>query len=353
MPRRLLAAMTALLLLWPLGGCASREEAVADPRRFTRSFLGCMDTVVTLTVYCRTSGEFDAAAQYVDEELRRLDAVFDIYDPFSTVSAVNVSAGKGVPTLSRDVADLVEYCRTMQGQVPGVNVAMGGVLRLWHTAREQGNPPAADALRQAGEHASLSAVRTAGEQVEILDRELSLDFGAVAKGYAARMIARGLKAMGLTDFLLDCGTSTIVCAGSPPGKQGWTVALRNPDATLNLSGAPDPPPYLGTLTLRGKSLGVSGDYQQYFVSNGTYYSHIIDPGTLQPAARYRTVCVVTPDPCDADYLSTALFALPYDQGRKAAENLPGMEALWVMPDGGVRATPGFQRLWTEYTPGGD
>ena len=88
-------------------------------------------------------------------------------------------------------------------------------------------------------------------------------------------------------------------------------------------------------------MGVSGDYQKYFEANGTYYAHILSPDTGWPASYYRMVCVLTDDAADADYYSTALFALPYEQSRQTAEEAPGLQALWMMEDGSIRTTREF------------
>ena len=43
----------------------------------------------------------------------------------------------------------------------------------------------------------------------------------------------------------------------------------------------------------------------------------------------------------ADFLSTELFLLPYDEASALAAGLDGVEALWVMPDGDVRTSEGM------------
>ena len=129
--------------------------------------------------------------------------------------------------------------------------------------------------------------------------------------------------------------------GAPPESSGWTVALREPDAVLNLSGRREVPEYSVTLALTDRCLGVSGDYQKYFAANGTYYAHILEESTLYPARYCRAVCVLAPDAFTADYLSTALFAQPYATGRAAVESLPAVDALWIFADGSREMTLGF------------
>lgn len=310
-------------------------------QRFSTSFLGAMDTLVQLTAYCESSGQFDAAAELVRQELERLDGLFNLYEADSELNRVHAAAGQTAVEVSPETADLLTRTLALQRQVGGVNIAMGNVLALWHTARETGELPDAAALEQAREHTDAAGVSVDGNTVQLTDPALRLDLGGVAKGYAAQIIRERLTASGITTFLLDCGTSTLVCAGTPLDKDGWTIAVRNPDASLNLSGTADPAPFLGTIAVTDRCVGVSGDYQKYFCKNGIYYSHIVDETTGYPAQHVRMVCVLTEDGFTSDYYSTALFALPFEQARQVAESTPSLEALWMFRDGSLYKTDGF------------
>lgn len=330
-----------------LTGCMA-QAADSVPTRFSTRFVGAMDTVVQLIAYCADEAEFARAVQAVRGELEQQEALLDVHRPDSAVSRVNAAAGKTM-ACPVQLCALVVRCQEFYDRVPGTNIAMGAVLRLWENARVSGVLPDASALRQAGEHIALSRVTADPEngEITIADPALSLDFGAVGKGYAADAAAARLQELGLTDFLLDFGESTMVCAGAPPESGGWTIAVREPDAVLNLSGRREVPEYSGTLTLADRCLGVSGDYQKYFAANGTYYAHILEESTLYPARYCRAVCVLAPDAFAADYLSTALFAQPYAAARATAESLPGVDVLWIFADGSREMTPGFAEHWQE------
>ena len=330
-----------LLACGLLPGCAAGAEPALG--RFQTAFVGSLDTVVRLTAYCTDSAEFDRAAELVKAELEQADRLFNRYRADSELSRVNAGAGKGPVRTEPALADAVDACRAWQARTPAVNVAMGGVLSLWHTAREAGAPPAevAEAMRHVSMDAVLVTRDGDGAAVELADPAMSLDLGCVAKGLAAQTVADKLKESGLDRFLLDCGTSTLVCAGSPPGREGWTVAVSNPDASLNLSGAEKPPASLGQITAEDICIATSGDYQKYFVKDGIPYTHILDAATGLPASYVRAVTVLAPDAGTADFYSTALYAKPYEQARRLAEETPGLEALWVFEDGSTAATSGF------------
>lgn len=329
--------ISACLLL--LCGCAAEREDAPSLTRFSVSYVGKLDTIVTLTAYCPDATAFSALSREVEDELARLDSLFDAYNPASAVSRVN--AGERVE--SADLAGLLRYCRDKAAVCGGVNVAMGNLLSLWDEARAAEIPPSRASIEAARLHATTDSLVLEGDAVSLADPEAALNLGAVAKGYAAQKLAALLREKGVEAFLLDCGTSTLVCEGQPPDKEAWQIALRNPDASLNLSGGPSPPETLGTLALAGRCMGVSGDYQKYFLYGGAYYPHILSPETGEPARHYRMVCVLTENAADADYYSTALFALPPEESRLAAEEA-GIEALWMLPDGTLRQTAGFPPL---------
>ncbi len=336
---RRLTICAALLCL--LAGCAPARTAAVPLTRFRISFVGHLDTVVNLTAYCPDQATFDRVSEQVEAELARLSLLFDRYRPESALARLNAAAGEPEGReAAPELRELLSWCLEKQKAVGGVNVAMGGVLSLWHTARLDGMPPTESALAQAMRHISPDTVRLEGNRVILQDPAQSIDFGAVAKGYVADKLAALLRSRGVSVFLLDCGTSTLVCAGTPPDKDGWQVALRHPDAFLNLSGRANPPEQLGTLSLSARCVGVSGDYQKYFTYNGTYYGHILSSETGRPARHYRMVCVLADDALTADYYSTALFTLPVAASRQAAQTA-GLDALWMLPDGSVLTTDGF------------
>lgn len=218
-----------------------------------------------------------------------------------------------------------------------VNVAMGSVLALWHEARTAGldDPahaalPDEEALKNAAAHTDWAAVEIDEEAgtVYLADPALRLDVGAVAKGWAAQRAAEATP----TGFLISVGGN--VCATGPKDDSGtpWVVGITDPD------GGSD---YLHTLYNRDSAIVTSGDYQRYYVVDGETYHHIIDPQTLYPARRYRSVTVICGDSGLADALSTALFILPREEGEALAQNC-GAEAMWVDAEGSRFYTQGFQ-----------
>ncbi len=54
--------------------------------------------------------------------------------------------------------------------------------------------------------------------------------------------------------------------------------------------------------------------------------------------------IVCEDGALADILSTAVFILPYAEGRVLIESIDGAQALWIRPDGQILMTEGLKEI---------
>lgn len=321
-----------------LTGCALPERG---KQQHQATFLDLFDTVTTISGMTDSEENFRQQVGQIHDVLLRYHQLFDIYNDypgFNNLKTVNDHAGIEPVQVDGDIIRLLLDCRNYD-ELTGhtVNVAMGSVLALWHEARTAGldDPahaalPDEEALKNAASHADWAAVEIDEEAgtVYLSDPALRLDVGAVAKGWAAQRAAEATPA----GFLISVGGN--VCATGPKDDSGtpWVVGITDPD------GGSD---YLHTLYNRDSAIVTSGDYQRYYVVDGETYHHIIDPATLYPARRYRSVTVICGDSGLADALSTALFILPRAEGEALAQNC-GAEAMWVDAEGSRFYTQGFQ-----------
>jgi len=120
------------------------------------------------------------------------------------------------------------------------------------------------------------------------------------------------------------------------------VGIKDPDSPL--AGSTDESNLLDVAFVTNLSVVSSGVYERFYTVDGIAYHHLIDPETLIPADYYKAVTVVLEDSAQADLLSTVLFLMPPDESLNFAENLDGVEALWVMPDNEVVLTSGMKQM---------
>ena len=187
MVKRILALIVLVLLL---AGCAA-PEVQKKPTIYEASFLSLFDTVTVVKGAAESKEAFEETARMVQDELTRYHQLFDVYSGYegmNNLKTVNDMAGIGPVEVEKPIIDLLLDCRSYYELSGGkVNVAMGGVLKLWHDARSQGLDDPANAklpdmaaLQEAAAHGSFDAVviDEAASTVYISDPLVRLDVGA-------------------------------------------------------------------------------------------------------------------------------------------------------------------------------
>lgn len=335
------AVLAALLIV-----CFSLTSC-SEKKKFTSSSFDYFDTVTVITGYAATREEFDGISDRIMSRLNEYHKLFDIYneyDGLNNLASLNSLVDGKHPTLEVDrrMIELLSYSKKLYTDTDGkLNIAMGSVLSIWHDYREVGKEiPPDSLLREAAEHMDIDSVviDTENSTVHITDPKASLDVGAIAKGYAAELIADELSAEGITGYLLNIG-GNVRAIGQRGDGELWTVGIEDPDGNAESS-------YLATLRLEDTSLVTSGSYQRYYTVDGVNYHHIIDPEALKPASRYLSVSVLTENSALADALSTALFCMSVEDGLDLIEKYDGVEAMWVYEDKSTVCSYGFDRYKT-------
>ncbi len=332
-----------VLQLFVLTGCNVKKE------KFNDYSFDYFDTVTTITGFEKNEEVFKENCEKIKKQLyeyHRLYTIYNRYDDINNLCTLN-SVSNGThkeQTVDKKIIDLLKMCKEIYTLTNGkVNVAMGSVLSIWHDFRESGinNPSKAELpdikdLKKASVHTDINDIEINEEKstVFLSDPEMTLDVGAIAKGYAVEETAKWMKEQGIDGYILNVGGNVRII-GSRPDEKKWTVGIEKPD-TDSENG------YIAYVSFNDMSLVTSGSYQRFYVVDGKNYHHIIDPETLYPAENFLSVSVLCESSAMADALSTALFSMTLDDGKNLIEKMENTEVLWVLPDGKQEMTKGFK-----------
>lgn len=309
------------------------------------------DTITTFMGYTKDEEEFNHYVSVLNEELKRYHQLYNSYDAFEGVNnfrTINENAGKKPVEVDSKIIELIEYSKEMYDLTGGkINIAMGSLLGLWHDAREISvdNPdeariPEESVLKTASSHKDINAIEIDKEKntVYISDPDVQIDIGAIGKGYATKIIAKRLEEEGLKHGILSVGGDDVLIGDNPASENSYyKIAIQNPDLEDKEN------PYSSVVSLRNTSVVTSGDYQRYFMVDGKRYHHIIDPETMYPSTKWRSVSVILDDIAEADTISTYLFILDYEEGLEFAKKV-GAEVLWIDEDYNLFATEGWPEV---------
>lgn len=160
------------------------------------------------------------------------------------------------------------------------------------------------------------------ERTLCLPRGLGLDFGGIAKGWAAHKTAERLRVSG--PVLVDAG-GDIAITGPGLDGQPWLVGVRNP-----LSPCED----ILTLQLGRCGVATSGRDHRRWIQNGLPRHHIIDPRTgLSAETDILTATVIAPTVMQAEAAAKASLIMGSPYGLEFIDKQPHLAGLFILDDG--------------------
>jgi thiamine biosynthesis lipoprotein len=178
-----------------------------------------------------------------------------------------------------------------------------------------------------------------------LPKGVHLDFGGVAKGWAAHQAAKRLRAYG--PALVDAG-GDIAISGLQPGGEPWAVGVDDPL---------QPGKNLEVLRLGRCGVATSGRNYRRWQRGGAWKHHIIDPRTGEPAETdVLSATVIAPTVLEAEVAAKVVLILGSREGLAWLGAKPNYAGLVVLEDGqivrGPRINPYLisRRLWLQNAP---
>lgn len=337
--------ISAVCVLGIIYAMVSKNKATSpitsENQRYQASFFDVFDTETVIIGYAKTEEDFTELVQKLKDELSRYNDLYDIYHSYegiNNIKTINENAGKEAVKVDREIIDLLKFSIELYSNTKGqTNIAMGSLLSIWHSYRTLGieepdkaSLPSEYVLKRAAEHMDITKIIIDEENstVYLADPGMSLDVGSIGKGYAVQKLAEYAKELGVKNMLLSVG-GNICTIGAHEDGTPWKLGVQNPDMESSQT-------YVARVKLQdGYCIVTSGDYQRYYIAYGKKYCHIIDPDTLYPAEGIASVSIITNNSGAADALSTAVFCMSVEEGLEYINNMPGVEALWVLHDGSI------------------
>ena len=338
--------LAAVMIL--VSSCGQEEYTKRDGE-----FYDTFDTHIIFSAYTKSEDEFKNYFKIVKDDFTRLHKLYDLYNDYegvNNIKTINDQAGIAPVEVDQEIIDLIKFSKEEAEKYSNkTNIAMGPVLKLWHETRTEGikEPekavlPSMEALEEAKKHTDLSKVIIDEDKktVYLEEKEMSLDLGATAKGYATQIVVDHLKKEGVDSAIISAG-GNVEAIGKPldSDREKWGIGLQNPIAVEDETAEK----LFDVVFANNKAVVTSGDYQRYYTVDGQRYHHIIDPDTLMPGDYYRAVTVVADDSGTADFMSTTLFLLPMEEGKALAEKA-GIDVLWYLKDNSTVSTPGMDQM---------
>ena len=263
----------------------------------------------------------------IEHTLALVDSALSMFNPQSTISAVNSSES----ILVTDTMFLKVFRRAME------------ISRITDGAFDITVAPAVNAWGFGFKHAENVSQSTIDSLKEITgywkiheqnglitkdDPRIMLDCSAIAKGFGSDMVAQMLSSKGISDYMVEIGGEIVLSGHNPKGKD-WNIGISKPvDDSLSVNNE-----LQTVIPITDIAMATSGNYRNFYVKDGRKYAHTIDPHTCMPVSHsLLSATVFAADCATADALATSMMVMGLDSAQALCARHPELRAYLIYQD---------------------
>ncbi len=336
------ASVFMTLALVALAGCSFEKEEqiweIAGPVFGTRYHIN-----VVLT---EDEARLENLGEGIEEVLDGVDASMSTWRDDSELSRLNSRDDQSEWTdISAPLYEVLVSAADVSSLTDGAfDITIGPVVNLWGFGPEArlDKVPDDDELAARLDATGYEKLELRAEPPAIrASKPQYIDLSAIAKGYGVDAVARYLESAGVTSYLVEIGGEVRVNGRKPDGS-AWRLAIEEPVSEQRQINR--------VVALDQHAMATSGDYRNYYESEGRRYSHTIDPDTGRPIVHnLASVTVIAENAMLADALATGFNVMGYERAQALATRENIAAYFIVRRDGGFEThhTPAFTSYLTQ------
>lgn len=273
-------------------------------------------------------------------ELQRVDASLSVFNPQSVISQINDGRRERVDAMLYEVLQKARQVSEATGGAFDITVMP--LVNAWGFGFKHGKLPVPD--REVDSLRALVGYRrlelTSDSVLHKEDARISIDCGAIAKGYGVDRVARLLRDRGVRNFMVEIGGEVVTKGRNPQTGNPWQIGVSRPDETRQGEGEVQT-----VLSLENAALATSGNYHNFYIRDGRKYAHTIDPRTGRPVQHsLLSATVMAHDCATADAYATAFMVLGLDSAMQVVKGTKGLKAYFIYADAQGRLKTASHRL---------
>jgi len=325
--------VTCFLILSGCGNTVTSSTSTVTKPISKNYFI--FDTVVSIRVYDERIS--DTHFKEIEQLLEHINETMNRFEEESEVSSINQFAGESAVQVSEETFRIIQTAKEYAERSGGkFDPTIGPLVDLWAIGNGGSKVPPQAAIEEAKQLVDYEKLLLDESQlaVQLNDIDMTLDLGAIAKGYAADVVTNYLQKQGFSSAIIDLG-GNIVAMGNKPDGSAWSIGIQSPEEKRGN--------YLGTLEARDQTIVTSGVYERYFIDQDQLYHHVLDPFTGYPANNELvSTTIITDQSMHADAMSTSVFLLGLEKGMAFVEATEHTEAIFVTGEHKVYVTSGLR-----------
>lgn len=326
--RALIVTGSLLGLGLGVAGCSESDRPLEPPVRFDGNIFGTFYQVTIMDPL--TQGESLELEEGFKAELENVDQAMSTYRDDAELIAFNEAPLEEWQPLSNELIEVLAISQSVAEASQGAfDITVGDLVNLWSFgpgARPE-EVPADDVLAEQLAQVGYDALEVDTQNMQARRiRDVFVDLSGVAKGHGTDRVAAYLEQQGLEHYLVNIGGELIARGLRDEQEQTpWQIGIEVPEDGQQRA--------QHIIPLESMSVATSGDYRNYFETDGQRFSHTIDPRTGRPVThQLASVSVFHPSNAWADAWATALLVVGEQEAMQLAiEN--NLKVLLLVRDG--------------------
>lgn len=275
------------------------------------------------TVYHTTYQSAADLTDSIERALQSVDTTLSMFNHESLLARINRGETDRADTM---LAYVMRLALRVSRETDGAfDVTVAPLVNAWGFGYKHGQLPT-DAqvdslLRLVGyQHITLRDGRLTKAPGQVID------LSAIAKGYAADVIAQMYRRNGARNYMIEIGGEIVVSGRNAEGAP-WRIGVEQPvdDSTALHTETQT------VLSLTDCGMATSGNYRNYHVdADGRKRAHTIDPHTGRPVQHnVLSATVVAPTSAEADAYATSFMVLGLDGAQRVLARHPHLRAYLI------------------------
>lgn len=300
----------------------------------------------TYSVVFGNNGKYDPQKikANVEKILHDFDMSLSLYQDSSVISRVNRNEEVKIDDYFREVfLRSVEIYKITGG---AFDPTVAPIVRAWGFGPDSHKNFRAGSLDSLLNLVGMDKVKLDDHVLIKSDPRISLDFNAIAQGYAVDVIYDYFNSEGFKEFLVEIGGEVRVKGDK--GGAFWKIGIDRPEENNFIPGSD----LQAVISIKDRALATSGNYRKFYVEDGIKYSHTIDPRTGFPVRSTLLSATILAENCAlADGIATACMVMGKESSIRFLQDNPQFEAYLIFSDdkGNFQtwSTPGFEKFISE------
>ena len=259
------------------------------------------DANVNVMIYANNSSKY---FKKINSIYQAIDAVSDSYQQRDVVGVYDLNNTNEKIEINETLYNLLYTAEQASRVATNFNVLVGSLSNKWKDSLAKQEVLSDEVVQEEinkinNSSLTLDKQTSGGKTTYYAQRtgEAQVDLGGIAKGYSLDIVHEYLSSSGLSTYLVNAGSSSILLGNN--WKRVGFSDHRVYDFTVNLSDVPSAYFYA-----KGCVVSTSGNSEQGVEINGVTYSHVVNPQTGSAIMENDSVIVVSS--VDKAYLGDAL-----------------------------------------------